>query len=658
MITLEAANLAITLVKGIIKLTRSVDLVLAEKAAVEAPIALPAPNLALGPSFNQMRKGLLGLLDRPLDAAGDPLGGDRKPIRELLAGSPEAADMEPWVKKYLPELALGTLVDLNKEFVTVLRETRPDWAADPDILLAAFHVGAGADFRNKGYPWRLALTVVDVLAELGAENAPKFVRDPGLQSLVGEVLKRFADADLQKADSTGELVRGVLAATLNGVVDARGTLGLKQEWLTGLLDALSAAREKAASPDNFILGLVQGQGYPLLVGATLDLAAGKLADGQAPAFRKTAATFLGQVAELVRSQPSFEGFFKEHWSGLLRAGLDSVAQHGPALLAGNEPLLGQVLSAVAANLARQPANKILTTGTLAGVVQAAASAVASHPGRVDELLGEPWLSALLKSAAGTLAAVQQGEIFSPVAVERMLRDAMLTFGRQPELIIQRAGLAQELVGDVLEAVAKVPGFSAEALAQAVVGASLETIAQHPGLLDTDYAKLVAALAGQAAKLVQAKQLTALQAQDLVRVVIATLAENPELLANLQTNLVATVVGSVTRLAGDKQFGPLSGATVVQVVKQVLQALASAGKAALANRTADAFAAELDELLKAGLKRAAAELGHRLTTSVIPAVMGRLVVAWSQGPIGPLDAGDSSFQLLFAGLSNSLLTANS
>ena len=354
MITLEAANLAITLVKGIIKLTRSVDLVLAEKAAVEAPIALPAPNLALGPSFNQMRKGLLGLLDRPLDAAGDPLGGDRKPIRELLAGSPEAADMEPWVKKYLPELALGTLVDLNKEFVTVLRETRPDWAADPDILLAAFHVGAGADFRNKGYPWRLALTVVDVLAELGAENAPKFVRDPGLQSLVGEVLKRFADADLQKADSTGELVRGVLAATLNGVVDARGTLGLKQEWLTGLLDALSAAREKAASPDNFILGLVQGQGYPLLVGATLDLAAGKLADGQAPAFRKTAATFLGQVAELVRSQPSFEGFFKEHWSGLLRAGLDSVAQHGPALLAGNEPLLGQVLSAVVASLARFP----------------------------------------------------------------------------------------------------------------------------------------------------------------------------------------------------------------------------------------------------------------------------------------------------------------
>ena len=87
--------------------------------------------------------------------------------------------------------------------------------------LAAFALHPEQTDEKRGYAWRVALTVVDALAEFGAENTALFAHDDRLQSLVGSVLRRFADADLQSADTWSETLRRVLSATLNGARHTR-----------------------------------------------------------------------------------------------------------------------------------------------------------------------------------------------------------------------------------------------------------------------------------------------------------------------------------------------------------------------------------------------------------------------------------------------------
>ena len=111
-----------------------------------------------------------------------------------------------------------------------LRETLPENATSKDkekcanyqaaVLASAFYVDPGADARQLGYPVRVGLLVVDVLAEFGAENTQLFVKDEGIRSVVKAVLERFAKPDLESFDEWSPFLRHALSATLNGVLDA------------------------------------------------------------------------------------------------------------------------------------------------------------------------------------------------------------------------------------------------------------------------------------------------------------------------------------------------------------------------------------------------------------------------------------------------------
>ena len=117
MLTAEAAGLALTIAKGLVRLTKRVDLVLAEKVAAEAPLPLPVPDLSLSPTQPQMRTGLRQLLDQPVAGGNDPISADRAEIEELLANHPTSSQMYSFVKKYLPELAARRILDLNGSFM-------------------------------------------------------------------------------------------------------------------------------------------------------------------------------------------------------------------------------------------------------------------------------------------------------------------------------------------------------------------------------------------------------------------------------------------------------------------------------------------------------------------------------------------------------------
>ena len=165
---------------------------------------------------------------------------------------------------------------------------------------------------------------MDVLAEFGAENTALFLRDENLQGIVGSILGRFAEADAQTTDSSQDLVRAILKSTLNGALAAKDKLDIDNAWLESLLDAVASARAQAADPDNFVMGLLLGRAYPLLVGSVMETAAGRLTGAEANGFKQAATVFLKDVAAIVEERPNFRGFFNDHWGDLLRAGLKSV----------------------------------------------------------------------------------------------------------------------------------------------------------------------------------------------------------------------------------------------------------------------------------------------------------------------------------------------
>lgn len=650
MLTTEATSLILNTAMGLIKLSKRIDLLWAEKEALQKPLALPFSQVAVPPTQPQMRRALRKLLEETKDETPDPLGLDRIDIKDTVDTNPNNTIMFGYMKTYLPEQALGEVLNLDGKFIKELEKVRPDLAADRDIVISAYYIGPGKDEREKGYTWRLALTVVDAVADFGAENTALFLRDEGIQSIVGSVLKRFGNADVQNTDSNSELLRIVLRATLNGVLDNKSALNIDNIWLNAVFDALVDARASlpAAEQDNFVVGLLQGESYPLLVGSLLEKGAGILIGDGKQNFGDVAATFLNEVATLTKQRPSFENFFQDHWGDLLRAGFSSLEQHGPALLKDSDPLLGKVMIGVLGNLARSPNNKFLTTDILVGIVDAAVSVVASNPDKVKDLVKQEWLGVLISSVSTTVARQGIQAAITKQGLETILKDVLGTFASHPELIIENPGLARDLVRDLLDSLSAIDSFTAESLATVAVSSALHTISEHPELANTKYTGLVATLAGKLATLVKAKQLTKIQGEDVLRSITESLAENPQLFLDIEKRFAGFVVDAMVKVA-ENSNGLISGVTLVKSIDRIMQAIASSGGAALKNHPAMDLATQLEKLLSAGLDRAQKELGNQLKLSTVPDVLGLLVQAWAKGEIATIDAANDNFRRVFTDL---------
>lgn len=648
MLSAEAVGFSIRITTGLIKLTRRVDLVLAEKGAIQAPMSIPVPNVALGPTQSQMRKALRKFLSDTRDEDPDPLGKDRKTIHETVENNPRPLLLTQYMQTYLPEQALGRVFNLNGAFMKALREARPDLAEDPDLRVAAFYVGAGGDFRNRNYPWRFALTVVDVLTEFGVDNMALFTRDRRVQSIAGAVLKRFAVTDIQTIDTTRDLLRSALSATLNGIFEARETFDSGSLWIETLLDALSSTREAIPEEerDDFLIGLFQGKAYPVLVSNLMEKTAGHLNDDNVEDFKDIVDTFLKEVAHIIKQKPRFESFFNDHWGDLLGAGLASLEQHGPALLKGKSPLLTNVLVAIVGDLAKRPSNKVLTSDALVGIVGAAVSAVAINPDLLSDTIHEKWVAELVGSIASTISQAGIRQNFTRYGLESLVMDTLDTYAKHPELIIEKPGLARELLKDVLTSLSNMETLASEELAAAAVGGALSQIAKHPELLKFNYSHHVASLAGKVGTLVKERKLTKVQGVDILRSFNESLSENLTLFLDLEKRMAGWTVDAVLNASQGSKGRLLAGVTLNNVLQEVVKALAKSGKTALKNHPAATLAGQLENVITAGLSRAETELGNILSLSALPDVLGELVMKWAGGEIETIDPNNDNFQRLF------------
>lgn len=651
MITTEAAGLVISIARGLIKLNNRVDLVLAEKVAVESKLPLIQPAMILTPPPEVTIPALQKLLqESDPDDPNDAIRPDREAIsiavNNALGGEQNDDILMEFMRKHLPAQALGETIDLNGEVIQAIGKTRPEWDMnDTDIRVAAFSISPGKDSRQKGYPWRLALTIADVLAEFGAETPGLFTRDAQTQGIIKAILQRFADADLQTADSGSELLRAALSATLNGALDARMHYDIKEEWLEALLDALQAGRTAANGSDEFLIGLVQGRGYPLLVGALFEETATRLADEDAKVFEVIAADVLQVAADHFKRRTNFGGYLKEHWGELLRATLGSLVDHGRELMHDQTPLVQEVVVKVLAQLADTPNHKFLTEDMLTGVVDAAVGAVAAKP-EFLEGIDDEWLRTLVRSITITVAGQGIRDTFSRDGLTRIISETLDTFADHPELIIDHPGLGQSLVKGVLAKLSGLDRFNAENLANAAVGGALDVIAHQPGLVDSNYPTLVASLAGKIAGLVKERSLTGIQGSELLRAMAESVAENEKLFLEGQSKLAEIIVDTVLTASKGENGRLVAGMALVDAVQQVMEAIAAHGQTALDRQPLNKLSESLIEVLEAGLARAQDQLGRQLGTSAVPSVLGALVAAWARGEIAAIDPGNADFQELF------------
>jgi len=656
MIIPSTAALAISIARGAIKLGGRIDRLMAEKAATTGDLVLPMPPVVTGMAVVAQARELAEYIDKTGEDHPDPLGDVRADIVKLLQDRETVTDLDEnkiiadkithYFETYLPEKAVANVIAPDSEYLTKLKQFYPTLNLDePETRLAAYYIRAGKDDRTIGYAGRVALLVVDILAEFGAENTSLFVRDKTTQDIVKAVLTRFSQPELDDYDAWSPLLRHAIRSTLNGVLDARKSYQGDDRWLGAILDALEAARNEGG--DDYLLGLFQGQGYQLLLSTTLSTAAEQIGNKNANEFEKIAADILKAAAPLVKANVgNFSDFFNAHWGDLLNAGLRSLEKHGPLLLEGESPLLRETLMSVIKQLAETDGKELFTSETLTSVVDAAIGAVAARPELITDAVHEDWLKTLIKSVLKTVSDAKISNTFTKGGLERIIRDAAAQFAEHAELLIEDSEVFETIVGGILKKISGVDSFTAESIANAAVGGALAAVADNPALLNTKYARVIAGFAGELSGLVAAKSITRIQAEDIIKAATAAMLENPILFTELDHKLTAAVVTAVNDVFADRDEPLAVGLIYVDMIEELFLALARSGGSLIADGNVDQLKSKLKAVIEASIVKAAASIGHGMILSALPKITGLIVGALADGELTAIDATDPKFIDLF------------
>lgn len=128
MLSTEAAGLAISITKGLIKLGGRLDLLMAERTAVGGPLVIPMPPInkpaLIWPKRVEKLKKHLAETKR---LSPDPLSEDRDALADLLAQDPVPDEADRFFARLFPELAEPPLIDPTPSISKHLRLTCRQW---------------------------------------------------------------------------------------------------------------------------------------------------------------------------------------------------------------------------------------------------------------------------------------------------------------------------------------------------------------------------------------------------------------------------------------------------------------------------------------------------------------------------------------------------
>ncbi|MEO0424978.1 MAG: hypothetical protein AAF184_21765 [Pseudomonadota bacterium] len=570
---------ALSVARGLVRLTDRVDNLRAESAALQADLALRDAVLLLPPSAPTMIGALLAHLRATEGVQPDPLGDDRAAL-DALVRNPAASEPEllAAMQTHLPDAITWTVSDPDGSFRQRLHAKRSAWNLDDaDILRAAYFLEPGHDERQRSTPWRIAVAVVEVAAELTLENAELLLHDADLRPVIEATLVRFADPDggLDATTGPGQLLRHVLRATLNGALDHTELLGEQTEggWVPRLLSVLSDLRDRQG--EDFVAGLVRGEGYPQLVASLLDRRVNRLSDDDASAFEQLAADVLRSAADTIGAQASFEGFLQAHWSGLLEGTLDAVQANGPVLLSDARPAARVTLLAAIDSLAALDGREVLQVSTLTAAVETAIAAVAADPVLLhDDGKRSAWLNELLRSLASLSADAGLARVLTPGGVQSLLQTTLGALAQHPTLAGREDRFVSLVLTRVLGELSAAPSLGRDVLAQAAVEGVLGTMAQQPALLGTDYPVLIGRLAATLADALQDGKLSRDDSRALLLVAVERAAEQGTALSGQHTDVVNASLQALLSALRLPETRLLDSATLRRVAGAALDSVLS------------------------------------------------------------------------------------
>lgn len=644
------ASLVLSVVQQIIKLGGRLDRLMAQKTAAQAQLVLGIPTVRVDNLPAQCALALQQL-NATAGQDPDPFGADRATFT-AEAANPTAV-FDQLFLKYFPEEVAKTTFNPDAAYLAQLQAAFPsvDWS-DLSVRIAAFSLSAGPSNQQIGYTGRVALAVADTLLEFGAENTALFVRDPKLQGVVQSVLQRFAGQDWSSFTSWNPLLQTAISVTLNSALDAAKQLPSQNPWLDATLDALVKARDASPTPDNFLLGLLQGKGVPLLLSQGLLVAADRLDASSAASFKQVAADVLRAAAPLIQNSanPTLGQFFQDHWGDLLRAGLSSVEKHGSTLLAPGQPLLSGVLTAMVGQLAQTPNSQFLSSDTLYRLADAAIDTVAANPAQLATLTSAPWLQQFLAAAATSAQQLTAHNLFTRAAADALLADALGVLAKNPGLVVNGNPATLTLASSIFSALAAVPNLTTagtRTLGETALRAALTSLAQNPQLVSTQFAPVVTAVATQLAGWVGAGSITSEQAAALASAVIDAISRNPQLYAGATAGVAQAVLSAV------QSVFPASSAwtprLLVATAHETLLAYARTGSSAGAPTVATQIQQLVAQVLASGLQVAQTQLGQTTDLDGIPAALGGLVAQALRGDLTALDPTSPAFIAAFKSL---------
>lgn len=655
MLTSGALDLVMSVASGVVKLAGRLDLLKAEKAAVTGPLVIPRPDI----QFDDLTaREKLERLDKYLKSTGDlnphPLGSELAKLRAVVHNKGPGDDVQALFARIFPELNSISTIDPNAEFISGLRARLPALNLDdPEARLAAFYVMSGEDRREIGYVTRTAFLVADVVAELGVENAARFIRHEPTRHFAKRIVGKFAQPDLESFTAWSPLLRHALSIALDGLLENRDTLG-GAPWLDAVLSAVIAARDDPAAGEDFVTGLVNGQGYRLLFSKGLLLSTERLAPDGAELYGAVVADVLRNAAAVVKGNSgNFRTFFNDHWGELLRATLSSVEKHGLEVLQGADPLAREVTVSLIKDLSGRSNLTALSRETVFRLAEAALGAAVRNRSLLAGAQGAQWLKQFIDTGLSVLDDRGLTERLTRESVEQIVLQALGALAKHPQLLGVKPGAQIDRAGKILRSVAAAGALNGKTLAGATVSGLLEQLGRRPQLASTRFGDIVVAFSKTATELIMSGTLTGEQAADLMRTTQDAVQRNPALFERFDDELASIVVGGVLGGVRSGNATLVGGATLVAVIDQTLLTVAQRGALLLEKVATKAdLEAIVTKTVAAGVRRAEAELGRSMDAGRLPFVLAGLVAAIARGELSQLqlDAGVPEFQTVFDRLS--------
>jgi hypothetical protein len=511
--------------------------------------------------------------------------------------------------------------------------------ADPALQMSVqyYIIESGKPGFQRSAVVDIALATADVTLEFVGNNPGLITRDLKMQAVIATFLTKFTAGDLEDL-STKQLFERMLSSVILTAIDKRDLV----EDIAPLALFLEAIDKLQKKDPDFVAGLVAGEGFDRLlqsslatVGANIDRFTNE----------RLVVDILGGFLRDVAEDEAFTRLLKGDSVALtmvLQIAVEHAATH-PVLLkkVGGKPLWQSVLKKVVEEVGKQAKTRSLFKGkTLGHLAQAALSAVAER----KELLEGDFIARLVAAVANGLRSQPAEKLLTEGSLRVIAERVLLVSAENIGLLVDGDKLLQSVLANVMKEGAKAfkEGFS-ESFAIDLTLAALEAVGDNVHTIDAPepVGQIIGALIRELARDEIRAKLTRGDIPSVLVSVARVVAANPHLWEKIaEGKLPAAVVRSIATAVAEDPTRLISGPVLADLIIEVLDGVSMRAQAF--SRVAAGHNSQLTKLLQETLKRLETEVGIKLGAQNVVDVIVKLVLDWGEQKF-LVDSNDPSFK---------------